>query len=398
MISPFEAETLILSSVALLGTEDVPLARLNGRVLREPVALPRALPPYDRVTMDGIAIASAAFHAGRRDFLITGTQAAGAEPLTLDDSRHCIEAMTGAPLPHGTDCVVPVERIQMSGGSARIADDFPAVAQLNVHARGLDARAGAQILHPGVVLGPTEVAIIASAGFATASVSKSPRIAVISTGDEVIEPGSPIKDWQIYRSNAYAVVAALQRRFYSDLIHDHLPDDRERLAARLTEHLATCDVLILSGGVSMGKFDYVPQVLSELGVRVVFHQVAQRPGKPMWFGIGAQGQSVFALPGNPVSTVATLIRYAIPGLESVTGAHPSKVRQIALTEDFEVKPALAIFMPVVLNHRPDSTYARPSPTRGSGDFVSLLGTDGFVELPKGPRTLAQGTPVPFYSW
>ena len=158
-------------------------------------------------------------------------------------------------------------------------------------------------------------------------------------------------------------------------------------------------MLILSGGVSMGRFDYVPQVLAELGVRVVFHKVSQRPGKPLWFGVGADGQTVYALPGNPVSTLVCLARYVFAGLETSPGAAPRGAEPIALAERFEVKPALTLFVPVqIIFTAKASDCALPKPTRGSGDFTSLIGTDGFVELPPGPRALAAGTPVPLYRW
>jgi len=185
-------------------------------------------------------------------------------------------------------------------------------AGMNVHTRGLDTRAGTQLLSPGTRLGPPEVALIASTGMARAQVSRAPRITVISTGDELREPGEEVADWQIYRSNAYGVLAALQRRGLPHLAHDHLPDDRDILLERLNAHLTSQDVLLLSGGVSMGRFDYVPQVLAELGIEVIFHKVEQRPGRPMWFGTG-RGKTVYALPGNPVSTLVCLVRYVLPG-------------------------------------------------------------------------------------
>jgi molybdopterin molybdotransferase len=163
-------------------------------------------------------------------------------------------------------------------------------------------------------------------------------------------------------------------------------------------HLETCDALILSGGVSMGRFDFVPRVLNELGVRTVFHQVAQRPGKPLWFGVGPKAQAVYALPGNPVSTIVCLVRYVAAGLDLAAGRTPSPPQDVELAEDYEVKPTLALFIPAVLDGRHEDVRANLRATRGSGDFISLLGTDGFVELPKGPRVAERGSLVPFYAW
>jgi molybdopterin molybdotransferase len=396
MLSPTEAEAAIRAHVPILEAESRPVVGLAGAVLRERIVASRDQPPFDRVTMDGIAVAS---HSGRRQFRIAGTQAAGTRPMLLADSDACFEVMTGAVVPGGCDCVIPVEKITVEDGYARLDDDVVLSAGMNVHQRGLDCRAGTALLEPGTRLGTAEVAVIAAAGLARTQVSRSPRIIVISTGDELIEPGEAVTDWQIYRSNVYGVLAALQRHGYAYLAHDHLPDDASILRERLRAHLDTHDVLILSGGVSMGRFDYVPQVLTELGVSVVFHKVAQRPGKPMWFGVGNRSQTVYALPGNPVSTLVCLTRYVFPGLSAAMGETPTVPRQIPLAHEFEVKPALTFFLPVKL--RMDATgrmSALPSPTRGSGDFTSLIDTDGFVALPPGPMTLAQGTVVPLHCW
>jgi molybdopterin molybdotransferase len=249
-----------------------------------------------------------------------------------------------------------------------------------------------------VRLGPAEVAVLAANGRTSALVTRVPRIMVISTGDELIEPGRPLTDWQIYRSNAYGVVTALRRRGYAQVAQDHVPDDLATLRTRLREHLDAHDVLVLSGGVSMGRFDYIPQVLDELGVRVVFHKVAQRPGKPMWFGVSSDGKAVYALPGNPVSTLVCLVRYVLPGLEAASGAPSASAGQVALGEPFEVKVPLTTFTPVRMQASGTQRSALPRPTRGSGDFISLVGTDGFVELPPGPQVFQSGTPAALYCW
>ena len=396
MLSPSEAEAAIRSSVSILATEARPLSRLCGAVLREPIRATRDQPPFHRVTMDGIALASAPFAAGRREFRISGTQGAGYAPLELSDPGSCLEVMTGAMLPQGCDCVVPVEKISTRDGIARLADDVEPVPMLNVHTRGLDCRAGAALLEPGVRLGPPEVAVIASTGVAAAQVSREPDIVVISTGDELVEPGQPVSEWQIYRSNVFGVIAALQRHGFSRLSQDHLPDDLELLRSRLRAHLEAHDVLVLSGGVSMGRYDFVPQVLGELGVKVVFHKIAQRPGKPMWFGVGPRGQAVYALPGNPVSTLVCLTRYVLAGLDAALGVAPLPAESISLDRDFDVKPPMTFFLPVKV--APGAPRAAPVPTKGSGDFTSLTGTGGFVELPPGPRVISSGTPVPLYRW
>jgi len=171
------------------------------------------------------------------------------------------------------------------------------------------------------------------------------------------------------------------------------------LRERLSLHLTTHEVVVLSGGVSMGKFDLVPKALMQLGVHEVFHNVAQRPGRPMWFGIGPQGQSVFGLPGNPVSTLVCLIRYVIPAIAEAMGTKRAAPERLALATPVTFKHALAYFLPVIIEHdewgRP---WANPRPPNGSGDFLSLAGTDGFVELPPGPNTYPKGFVANVYRW
>lgn len=280
--------------------------------------------------------------------------------------------------------------------SDRVAVDGIAVSSEH---RGSDGAAGALILKAGTLLRPPEIAVAASVGRARLQVGRQPSFMIISTGDELIEPGEPIAEHQVRRSNAYGVMAALRARGFARIGDDHLPDDESLLHERLLLHLTTHDVVILSGGVSMGKFDLVPKVLMQLGVQQVFHKVAQRPGKPMWFGIGLRGQAVFGLPGNPVSTLVCLLRYVIPAIAAAMGTAPVPAERVALAAAVSFDLALTYFLPVAVEHdqwgRP---WAQPRPTNGSGDFVSLISTDGFLELPPGPATYPQGHVARLYRW
>ena len=398
MTTPAEAEAAIRAQVKALPAQLTPLIDLTGAILREPIVASRDQPPFDRVMMDGIALATSASNAGRRQFRIAGTQAAGARQMVLADPDACFEVMTGAVLPRGCDAVIPVEHVSIEAGVATLGDHVTPLAGMNIHDRGIDCRAGTELLDSGVRLGPPEVAAIASTGLARVAATRPPRIMVISTGDELIEPGDAVESWQIYRSNVYGVLATLKARGFEHLSHDHMPDDLDILRQRLRAHLEAHDVLILSGGVSMGKFDYIPQVLGELGIRVIFHKVDQRPGRPLWFGVGGNGETVYALPGNPVSTLVCLLRYVLPGLATALGAPHIPPELVALSEDVQVKPALTLFLPVKLASSAGQVAATVWPTRGSGDFTALIGTAGFVELPPGPQVVPRGTLVPLYRW
>jgi molybdopterin molybdotransferase len=397
--TPAEAAARIAARLPTLPVESRPLAALAGAVLAQDVHAERDQPPFDRVTMDGVALACSSYRSGARRLRIAGIQAAGRPALELPAGDTCLEVMTGAILPFGCDCVVPVERIKVGDGWVELPDALEIEPRMNVHTQGLDCRAGDRLLGPGTRLGPPELAVLASAGLSHARVHAEPRMMVVTTGDELIEPGHTIEPWQVRRSNAHALRAALAARGFSRTGQDHLPDRPDTMRERLAQHLDTHDVLVLTGGVSMGRYDHVPAVLRELGVAEVLHRVAQRPGKPLWFGVSDRGQVVYGLPGNPVSALVCLVRYVVPGLHAACGATPSAPEQIRLGAEFQVRPPLTFFLPVRLETEPVSgTVARPCPTRGSGDFVSLLGTHGFVELPPGPAVYPMGHVAPLYRW
>jgi len=399
VLTPAEAEELIGQHLQCLPIESLPLAQCAGAVLRENIYAERDAPPFDRVAMDGIAVDSTAIAAGERRLHIQATQAAGDPPLVLGSRSACIEVMTGAVLPNGCDSVIAVEEISIRDRHAELAPGVSVDPWQNVHRRGTDTRQGTLLINAGVRLRAPEIAIAAAAGMPRIRVSSQPMLAVISTGNELIEPGEPVLPHQVRRSNAYGIVAELRAQGFQRVADDHIADDLGELKRRLKFHLETHDVLVLSGGVSMGKFDLVPKALDDLGVRPIFHKVAQRPGKPFWFGVGSSGTAVFALPGNPVSTFVCLRRYVIPALFASLGEAAASPEKIALAAPVTVTPPLTYFLPVRVElddwGRP---WAVPQPTNGSGDFTALAGTDGFVELPPGPNTYAKGFISRIHRW
>ena len=399
MITPAEADRLIGQHLQCLPIESLPLAQCAGAVLRENIYAERDQPPFDRVEMDGIALRSQSLGLTARQLRIQGTQAAGDPPLALAADDACIEVMTGAVLPGGCDSVVPVEEIAVSAGRAGLAEQLRVEPWQNVHRRGSDTRQGALLVSAGVRLHAPEIAVAAGAGMARIRVSSQPMLAVISTGNELVEPGEPVLAHQVRRSNAYGIVAALRERGYQRVADDHIDDNSAELRERLRFHLETHDVLVLSGGVSMGRYDLVPQVMQELGVRAVFHKVAQRPGRPLWFGMAPSGAAVFGLPGNPVSALVCLSRYVLPALSGSLGEQPPPPERMALGAAVTVTPPLAWFVPVRVQHDDwGRAWAMPAPTNGSGDFSALAGTDGFMELPPGPNTYAKGFVARLYRW
>ena len=398
MLTTAEALDRVLAAMPELSVESVALRAADGRVLRQVVEAERDQPPFHRVMMDGIAISHADFANGLRQFPIQGTQMAGEAAVALQPGR-CIEIMTGASLPANADCIIPVERISVSDGNAILEDGYEAVAQQFIHPRASDHAAGSQLLAPGKLVSAMDIAVIASAGLTHVDVSRSPVVRVISTGNELVAAGEAIEPHQVRLSNGPAIQALLAQHGYPDCEHDHLPDERAVLRERIARHLTEADVVILSGGVSMGKADFVPEVLAELGVKKHFHRVSQRPGKPMWFGSGPDGQAVFALPGNPVSALVCCRHYVIPALARASARTTATPEFAALAADVTFKPELTGFQPVrLISNAVGQVLAMPVKTNTSGDFTALSGSDGYVELVLGQSQFPSGTSVLLHRW
>ena len=399
MLSTAQATQVIAAAIPQFESEQVSLVAAAGRILRQDIQAERDQPPFDRVMMDGIAIQFASFAGGQRDFTVQGIQQAGDPVMTLEGGAHCIEIMTGAVMPEGADCVVPVERIQIEDGVAVVAADYQVEAGQFIHPQGSDHVQGSEVLQTGSRISPMDIAIIASCGLQEVAVSRLPVVRVVSTGNELVAAGQPIEPQQIRMSNGPALLAMLGAQGFANCNHDHLPDDLEVLQQKLRQHLRECDVLILSGGVSMGKADFVPQVLANLGVTLKFHKISQRPGKPMWFGIGPDEQVVFALPGNPVSALVCCRQYVLPAILQASGRRQRPSETAVLAEEVTFRPRLTCFLPVrVAGDINGRIVATPAPTNTSGDFTALSGTQGYVELALESEVFSKGAAVPLHRW
>ena len=406
MISVAEADRILSGEAWTLPAETVPLRASYGRILRSELRSDRDLPPYDRATMDGIAVRSAALTAGRRRFAVVGQAVAGRPAVNLSSDGGCVRVMTGAVLPRGADAVIRSEDVTDTGGAAQadagveVAAGVEAAPGLNVHRAASDGRAGDAVLPAGVRIGEREAAVIASIGAARVSVSRLPRIAVLTTGDEVVAVDAPVEPHQIRQSNRYALEAALHGAGLP-AGSEHLPDDRRLLGDRAERLLAGHDVLITTGAVSMGVTDVVPDVLAGAGLQERFHRLRQRPGKPLWFGTGSVGgapRAAFGLPGNPVSVAVCLRRYVLPFLFRLMAAAPPAPEQAALAEEVRFPLPLTYYLPVAVDCADGRITAAPRPTGGSGDFLSLMASDGFVELAAGPDRHPAGAAAPLYRW
>ena len=394
MISVEKATQIVLENALLLPDETVPFQNALGRILREPLTADRDFPPFDRVSMDGIAICFANFEAGQRKFFIEKTQAAGAPQLALAQTENCIEVMTGAMLPQGTDCVIRYEDLSINEGFANIFIERIELRQ-NIHRRGIDRWAGEVIVAAGRKISPAELGVAATVGKSELRVAALPRACILSSGDELVEVHETPLPHQIRKSNVHVMAAVLDTwGLRSDMLH--LPDDPTAIESILSNCLKNYDVLLMSGGVSMGKFDHLPEVLEKIGVRKWFHKVSQRPGKPFWFG-STNNTVVFAFPGNPVSSFMCLHRYFQPWLRISLGLEPIENQYAVLAEDYFFKPDLTYFLQVKLTTGQDGRLlAMPVTGQGSGDLANLVDSDAFLELPLERQEFKAGEVFPVW--
>lgn len=388
MITVEQADQIILSQARDYGLEQLPFEQSLERVLADDILADRDLPPFNRATVDGIAVKYWAVMSGYRVFTIKATQAAGDEPININRDDECIEIMTGAALPSSTDCVIRYEDITIQDGRAMVKTGAIEKWQ-NLHLRGADKHQGEVIVAAGQVITPALVSIAASVGKTMLPVQKLPRIVAISSGNELVEVDETPSEYQIRKSNTYAIKSVLQKRGIAcDAMH--IPDDADITRDKLNECLQNYDVLLLTGGVSMGKFDYIPSALNALGVKELFHKIQQRPGKPFWFGEHANGALVFAFPGNPVAVLMCLHRYFLTWLDHINGITSPEMYAV-LAQDFEFKPSLKYFLQVKLQmNRSAQLLATPLQGNGSGDFANLAHTDAFMELPLERSEFKQG--------
>jgi molybdopterin molybdotransferase len=400
MVEVHEAERLISEHMPAWPSEEVPLELAIDRILAADVLAERDLPSFDRVTMDGIAIDYAAFRDGIRQFKISGIQPAGVPRSAIIARDECVRVMTGAICPGGANTVIPIERLQFDGNRASIAAGAHVEARQFVHPRGSDRPKGAVTLASGVRLGPPEIAVLAANGCACVRVARLPLVAVVSTGDELVGVDDPLQPYQIRSSNGRAIEAALTRRHLAQTARVRLRDNEQIMLEAIAALHSRNDALILSGGVSMGDFDFVPAALERLGAELVFHRVNQKPGRPMWFGLSRDRKPIFALPGNPVSTLVCVARYVAPAFERALGSTNHRTERVELAAEAADGPAgMSWFVPVRLEwHAEGTALAYPCRINTSGDFSSLAGTDGIVELAADERARAEGARAALYRW
>lgn len=375
---------------------EVDLESCVGLVLREDLVADRPHPPFHRVAMDGVAINHLEYQRGQRQFSISGCQRAGAPPTHPKGPEYGIEVMTGAVLPDGADTVIPFEKFKLENGIGLLGEGV--LLGDNIHRMGADFPEGAKLVDAGTILTSGHIAVAATCGRAKLKVSQLPRIAIVSTGDEIVGVTDDPMPYQIRGSNVLGLKSLLSG--LGEIKRFHIGDDPGQLTNGLKEILRDYDVLVLSGGVSEGKFDLVPMCLEEIGVKKIFHKINQKPGKPMWFGVGPERQLVFGLPGNPVSTMICAQRYVLPALYLALGAQAIRPWYAKFSgKDSLKKSARTYFCPVKVRKEPlGELWADPISYGGSGDPRALIDGDGFLEISPLEDVTSAANAFPLYLW
>lgn len=398
MLCVEEAQSLVWQQALPRPPVSAPIGAALGSVLAEDIASPTDLPPYDKALVDGFAIAIC--EGGPRDELVVlETVSAGQVPGQPVEPGTAVRIMTGAPVPAGANAVVMLEHTDLlRDDPERIRlREAPVRPGQNIMRRGQVLKQGARLLAAGCRLRPIETGLLAEMGRTTVRVCPRPVVSVLATGNELVMPGHPLGSGQIYNSNGPMLCGLVQQAGCRVLDLGIARDDVSDLRRRIGDGFES-DVLILSGGVSAGLFDLVPQVLVELGVQPIFHKIRLKPGKPLWFGVlpsDAGAKLVFGLPGNPVSTLVCFQLFVRPALARLAGdvaagiAHRSA---ILVGEHVQDSDRLTYF-PAARVFRDGDAYVEPVAWKGSSDLSSLARANCLLRLPAGQRRYRDGERV-----
>ena len=385
-----EARKIILDSISPLGVEQVDLLGATGRVAAREIAAPWNLPHSDNSAMDGFAVRAATTEQGSR-LEVTGFIQAGGLISNVVVPGHAIKIMTGARIPPGCDAIVPVEEVTEDQGSITV--NSPVTRNQHIRFSGEDIPKGEQVISAHTVLRPAEIGMLASFGQAMVPVYRRARVAILSSGDELVELGTPPANGNIVNSNSYSLAAAVLEAGAIPVLLGIARDTRESLQATMSEGLKA-DALITSAGVSAGDLDLVRVVLKELGVRQLFWKVAVKPGGPIAFGLKGS-TPVFSLPGNPVSTMITFEEFVRPALLKMMGHTKVLKRRVpaVLGEDVRKVPGKANFLRVRLENRGDGFIATTSGNQQTGIVKTMVRADGIALLPAECAGLSAGETV-----
>ncbi|MCC6791871.1 MAG: molybdopterin molybdotransferase MoeA [Thermomicrobiales bacterium] len=389
LLHPDEARAIVLSQAKPLSTEQIPLAEAAWRVLADDVLAAEDHPPFRAATMDGYAVSSADSSPWRE---IIGVQTAGSMIDVEVTDGYTVRITTGAPVPAGADAVVKVENTELADDHVVIHQEHVASGE-NIRPIGSDVRAGDLILTAGTSLGPAEIGLLAGLGLTPLSVRRKPRVSVLSTGDELVDPGEPVGPGQIRDSNRFSLVAALETTGADVVWSGKAPDERDALEELLRERIAESDVVLTSGGVSMGELDLVKALLDEIAT-VHFRRVFMKPGKPLNFAT-ADARLIFGLPGNPVSALVGFELFVRPALATLAGRVRIDQPRVPVRLAQRTPPTDRIeYQRAVVQVAPDGRLvATTTGSQQSSRLASLVGANALLIIPPREHAYAAGEQV-----
>jgi molybdopterin molybdotransferase len=382
----------ILAAVRELPPLDLALLEAGGGVLAEPVTAPADLPPFDNSAMDGYAVKAEDVATVPATLSVVGDIAAGDPDAHAIRTGLCARIMTGAPVPAGADAIVPVE--WTDGGTAKVTIRRSATPGHYIRRRGEDVTAGQTVLETGTRLGAAQIGMLAAVGRARVLVRPRPRVVVLSTGSELVEPGHPLGPGQIWDSNSFALTAAAAEAGGVGFRQAPVGDEPGEVLATIEEQVSMADLVVTSGGVSMGARDVVKEVLSGIGT-MKFEQVAMRPGKPQGFGLLDDRTPVFTLPGNPVSAYVSFQVFVRPALRALQGLPPAPPAMVLarLTTPVRSPDGLRHYLRATLEHRDGVYHVTPAGGQGSHQVFSLASSNCLIVVVEDVTELAAGDPV-----
>ena len=393
MIPPEEAWDIVASNTAALSALRLPLAQCLGHVLAQPLVADRDIPPADRAAMDGFAVRAEDVVAAGAVLSIRGEVAAGSALAPEVEPGVCVRIYTGANIPPGADTVVRVEDTAVHNGESRVTIARPVEAGVDILMQGEDAAAGDELLPAGSLLTPAAIGLCAATGCATPSVHALPRVSVLATGEELLDVADDAGPHQIRDSNSPALAAALAAAGMPVVRRESVRDDLKLITSRIECALADSNVVIVTGGVSVGKYDFGPDAIRKAGARVHFHGVAMKPGKPQLFATTDAGRVVWGLPGNPLSAMTGYGEFVLPMLRRLSGRplEGCRVRlRVTLADRAQARPGKHRYLPARLEAARGLRLARLIECHGSADLVAGAKADGVVEIPAGTALDAGG--------
>lgn len=397
MLSYQEARAIVIEKCRSLGctpaTEIVALSDAFGRVLAQGIRADRDYPPFDRAARDGFAVRSSDCYEPGASLQIIGEVAAGAGFTGRVGAGECVQIMTGAPVPEGADAVVMIEQTHAGNRDNEVVIERAATYGMNFVPRGSESRQGDLLLKPPTRIGAAEAGVAAQVGCTDLTVYRKPRVAILSTGNEVVEVGAQPGAHEIRNSNSFSLSTQAQFAGAEAVPLGNAPDVREEIRESILRGLQE-NALVISGGVSAGKYDLVEPVLRELGAEFFFDSVEIRPGRPAVFAI-CRKKPVFGLPGNPVSTMVTFELLAIPALDILGGAEPRPLPLLKakLKDAVEQRAALTHFLPARIEWFEGGAIVSPLQWQGSGDMATVARANCFLVVPQNKLKLSAGESV-----